>query len=129
MPSSRSSSLSRSNMRLNASKESGYPGTASRIWDAVRYLRADSRQTTRLSNRSVFRRDTSCPFLPPWWLPSLSLAPTLPCRGAQVALLGADSRPPAARPADRGLAPPREPPLPPPSAPAAPLERPRPCHS
>src|SRR5215469_11730462 len=54
MPSSRSSSLSRSNIRLNASNESGYPGTAARIWAAVRYRREESRQTTRLSNRSVF---------------------------------------------------------------------------
>src|SRR5580700_11557056 len=57
MPSSRSSSLSRSNMRLNASNDAGYPGTASLIWAAVRYRRADSRQTTRLSSRSVFRLD------------------------------------------------------------------------
>src|SRR5215472_10550226 len=54
MPSSRSSSLSRSNIRLNASNESGYPGTAARIWLAVRYRREESRQTTRLSSRSVF---------------------------------------------------------------------------
>src|SRR5215472_2743103 len=61
MPSSRSSSLSRSNIRLNASKEAGYPGTASLIWAAVRYLRADSRQTTRPSSRSVFRLDIPIP--------------------------------------------------------------------
>src|SRR5215469_4454718 len=61
MPSSRSSSLSRSNIRLNASKDSGYPGTAALIWVAVRYLRADSRQTTRLSSRSVFRLDIPIP--------------------------------------------------------------------
>src|SRR5579859_4705146 len=54
MPSSRSSSLSRSNIRLNASNDSGYPGTAARIWPAVRYRREESRQTTRLSSRSVF---------------------------------------------------------------------------
>src|SRR6185437_2989700 len=57
MPSSRSSSLSRSNIRLNASNESGYPGTAARIWPAVRYRREESRQTTRLSSRSVFCLD------------------------------------------------------------------------
>ena len=48
-------------MRLNASKDSGYPGTASLICVAVRYLRADSRQTTRLSSRSVFRLDIAFP--------------------------------------------------------------------
>src|SRR5262249_10382951 len=57
IPSSRSSSLSRSNMRLNASKEAGYPGTAARIWVAVRYRWLESRQTTRPSSRSVFRFD------------------------------------------------------------------------
>src|SRR5215831_16033056 len=73
MPRSRSSSLSRSNMRLNASNESGYPGTAARIWVAVRYRWLDSRQTTRLSSRSVFRFDialvslrVSYPYSPLW---------------------------------------------------------------
>src|SRR6266536_1247508 len=61
MPSSRSSSLSRSNMRLNASPGGGYPGTAARISSADRWRRVPSRQTTRLSSRSVFRLDIALP--------------------------------------------------------------------
>ena len=54
-PSSRRSSLSRSNIRSNASvvAHSAYCGTAARICSFVSHDLVDSRQMTRLSSRSV----------------------------------------------------------------------------
>src|SRR4051794_30972814 len=54
-PSSRRSSLSRSNIRSNASSvaQSAYWGTAVRICSLVSHERVDSRQMTRFSRRSV----------------------------------------------------------------------------
>src|SRR5690606_7134665 len=63
-PSARSSALSRSNLRWNASCARGsagscsYPGTVAAICAAVRNRRVDSRQITRLTRRSVRARDT-----------------------------------------------------------------------
>ncbi len=59
MPRSRSSSLSRSNIRSNASIEvlSPYCGTAERICDLLSGRRVLSRQITRLSRRSVLADD------------------------------------------------------------------------
>ncbi len=60
MPSSRSSALSRSNMRKNASSPppSGYPATSVRIFSAVRYWRVLSRHSTRFTSLSARTTDT-----------------------------------------------------------------------
>src|ERR1700710_118141 len=70
MPRSRSSALSRSNIRLNASSvdllpsAASYPGTASRIRSALRNWRVDSRQITRLTSRSARRAAMSSKLRP-----------------------------------------------------------------
>src|SRR5918992_2177073 len=63
-PSSRSSALSRSNIRKNASspRASAYPGTIWRIRSAVRNCRVDSRQSTRFTSRSARAEDTSASY-------------------------------------------------------------------